>query len=584
MFQKLLILAALFVPPVVIAEQPVRDTPAVNREITLALEKFSNFKLLKIGNKTGTINVDPSIGLTVEDLRGIELDDRPPKLARQISYGRQFVDNSPRGRAPYVAKNIKPFRLDHFNCEFNYGGHHNNLMQDYASLHGFNTIALYRRTKVQQDVFPPGTRISKWKGISAYRTKWFKEKQIPSGRYDLLDDSHFQISATPSNPQENRQLAHLMLDMEHAVLPPQRLVKQKWYPRTNTEQFAKKYYLNYAKTITSFVDAYHRVGFQNIGIYGWQPFHKAWVPMIRNLPLPRDGWEAFGKRIYQHVDVIHNSVYCPYSSGRNVAYVLASIEENVHRVDEMPIKKPIRPYFWPLISGGGKGDRWWREIPHPNEDQLAMIAMSFFTGTDGIVIWNWSGTSSHHKPSSDSFNGKKNKGFHTVMVGKPFRMSKADGSFEIFQRYDCLHVTNVGNGSMSFQKIDPAAKKTNYGISPNSYTFNANSAALRNYLRPRSEPISAVVEGLALIKPFEYSLKTGTPKIDHDAPTDFRKYNPLLRRVVNGNYHLVITYDPRSFRTGEKRPVKVQNFAGRDGLDLIFPADEHPRIFVVANK
>ena len=61
----------------------------------------------------------------------------------------------------------------------------------------------------------------------------------------------------------------------------------------------------------------------------------------------------------------------------------------------------------------------------------------------------------------------------------------------------------------------------------------------------------------------------------------FRRNQPLLRHVENGKYHLVITYNPNTIRSGQDGEIKVKDFAGRNGVDLIFPADDRPRIFVV---
>ena len=383
------VLATLLQPPVSTNQADGTQRDAVNRELTRAFDTYPNLQMLKIGNAKETIRVPKHTGLTVADIRGVPLDNPAPRLVRKISYERRNIDRSSPGSAPYMSPGILPFRLDHFNCEFNYGGRHNYLMQDYASLHGFNMIHDYRRTTVQKSVFPTGTGISKWKGIEKFRKKWFQENGLRFARYDQLQETHFENSSSLGDPLKNQQFAHIMLDMEHPILAQANLKKQNWYPPSHRSLFEKTYYENYARTLTSTVAAYRLAGFKSIGIYGWQPFPRSWITMLQGKELPRHGWETYGKKVYGSVDVIHNSVYCPYLNSRNVAFVLASIDENVRRAKEMDVQKPVRPYFWPLISGGGSGYRWWRELPHPNEDQCAMIAMSFFYR--GLTDWS-SGT------------------------------------------------------------------------------------------------------------------------------------------------------------------------------------------------
>ena len=555
----------------------------VDREVSEALSRFPHIKLISIKNRSGQVIVNKSDGLTSSDLVNVPLDDQPPRLKRRLQYSVN-EKNTARGiQEPYVAIGIQPFRLQYFNCEFNYGGRHNYPMQDYASTHGFNIIYPYRRSAAQKSVFPTGTRLSEWKGISKFRKKWFKDQDIPYGRYDQLDMSHFRIDDPTLRGKKPNGVDFMMVDMEHQPpLSSERLRKTKWYPKQNSSDFERRYYTNYARSLVSTLQAHRRQGFQHLGIYGWSPGQQLWTPMLQNKPMPREAWDVYGKSIYRFVDVIHNSVYCPYFSPKNVAFVLANIEENLRRVNEMPVAKPVRPYFWPLISGGGGGDRWWREVPHLNEDQEAMTAMSFFLGIDGLVIWNWSGQTNHHIPSFSTFasNGKPKR---ALMVSKAFRMKPDNGDSVTFQRYDLLHVKDYKNGVVSFQKIVPDQKDQKYGILPNRPVFMANYEILKQYLRPRSEPISAVVKGLALIKPFEYMLKTGQPIIDFDSRRDLRQTRPLCRRVKNGSFHLVITYDPMTIRSGEERKIVLKNFAGKKGLHLEFPADQHPRIFVLAN-
>ena len=548
----------------------------VNGEIETALKQFPSLEVVSIKGVTGKVEVLKAKGLTSTDLDGVSLQDRPPVLKQKLEYSEDTYQK------PYRATGIRPFRLNQFNCEFNYGGLNNYEMQDYAATHGFNTIDPFRRTPEQISILPAGTKIAHWKGIAKYRDKWWKEKKLPKARYDLLTSDLFQLLPSEISGRASEKFDTTMLDMEHT--PPlelKELKKQKWYPNANGREFEQQYYEGYAKSLTSTVTAYKNQGFKKIGIYGWAPVERAWFPMLADEPLSREAWERYGKEVSDAVDVVHNSVYCPYTDSRNVAYVLANIEENVLRVHELDNPKPVRPYFWPLISGGGGGgNRWWKEVPQINEDQEAMIAMAFFVGIDGLVVWNWSGQSSHHVASFDTFMGKPDK--RSLMVAKPFNTDDTSGQNHEFRRYDYLHVQDTKNGILSFQKIHPEDNKNDYGISSEQPFYRVEFKSLIPFLRARSEPISAVIRGMALVKPFEASIRKGTPQKDFNSRDIFRENLPVYRRVKTGDYHLIITYDPQTIRTGKESKIVVKDFDGNKDLDLVFPADQHPRIYIVS--
>ena len=547
----------------------------INDEIKAALKRFPSLEIVSIKKATGKVELLKSKGLTSDDLKGISLQDHPPVLKRKLDYSEDTYEK------PYLADGIGPFRLNQFNCNFNYGGHNNYQMQDYACTHGFNTIYPYRRTPEQISVLPTDTKIASWSGISKYRKTWWQDQQLPEARYDLLNSDQFLTQPSEIQDRSPKQFDSYMLDMEHTPpLETETLKKQTWYPKTNREEFEKRYYAGFQKSLTSTVNAYRQQGFENLGIYGWSPLERGWYPLLANTPLPREPWELYGKSVSDSVDVIHNSAYCPYADSKNVAYVLASIEENVRRAKELDNPKPVRPYFWPLISGGGGGDRWWQEVPHLNEDQEAMIAMAFFLDIDGLVVWNWSGRSSHHVASFETFMGTPAK--RSLMVAKPFNTDDTSGQNHEFRRYDYLHVQDTKNGVLSFQKIHPEDKKNDYGISPKQPIYRVEFKSLIPFLRARSEPISAVIRGMALVKPFEASIRKGTPQKDFNSRDIFRENLPVYRRVKTGSYHLIITYDPQTIRTGKESKIVVKDFDGNKDLDLVFPADQHPRIFIVS--
>lgn len=549
---------------------------AVIKEIARLLKTFPHIKVVEIGEQNGEIAIDSNNSLTIDDLESKFKNSRPYRRRR---YGPQQSDGLGSRNSPYVASGIPPFRLNHFNCEFNYGGGHNYQMQDYAVNHGFSIVAPFRRSKNDMSVWPGDTKILRWHGIKKYRAPWFSSQGLPAFRYDLLSESDFAFNV---GKKRRQQSDYLMLDMEHMAFNPTQLKKKNSDSKTQQIVFESKYYDAYARSFISTIKAKRSEGYQKIGIYGWSPYPRSWFPLFKT-SLDRDMWERFGRSIYQNVDVVYNSVYCPYWDRRNVAFTLANIDENVKRINEMPTQIPIRPYFWPLIHGGGNSaDRWWKELPHPREDQTAMIAAAFFTGIDGIVIWNWSGTSNHHKPSCDQFFGK-GKSNRSVLVKQRFRMKRDDGEWEFFSRYDVLKFVGFDKlrNIFKFRKISlPSNSSAKTPVSTS--VFSANLDTLGPYLFARSEPIAATVQALALIKQIELTLKTGEPVIDISSSKQFAKKLPIIRRVKNGKFHVVVTYSPMSLVNGKSEEIRLNNFAGHSGLNLTFPADQKTRIFLLS--
>ena len=577
----------------------------VEAEIDKLVELIPKFQPVKLIAEPGEIRLDNSQGFCIEQLRGHKIDSQPPQLKPLArDYPENLTDGFVAGSGPYVAKDIRPFRLGYFNCEFNYGGWHNAEMTDYASTHGFKIIWLYQPQKQQPRHFPNGTEFMHW--TASY--KWdslLKEQGIPAGRYDLLDQrktferlkKQGKIKFSPPK-REN----YLMLDMEHGVLPPARLRKQDWYPSDTTEQrkreFESRYFSGYAKTFTAVVDRARQQGWKNISVYGWAPFGRTWGGLEQSAfdadtDETDEAWQRFGKTIYDNIDIINNSVYCFYWSQKNVAYTLANIDENVRRVrSEHPIK-PVRPYFWTLLHGGGGGYRWWRYMPLPTEEQRAMTAMAFFTGIDGFDCWNWSGTASHHRPVDllqSAINAKsKGEKFEPVdvMLGVPLDVTgdvmvgDPASSIEHFGRYDVVHVTEVDidKKTIRFQKIRPDESKMGLNVDFPVFETPVKAITSRSYVS--SEPIGAMIEGMALIKPIEFLLRSGTVKIDVSAEKQFQESLPIVRRVSNGQYHAVITYDPGVIHGGAAREIILPNFNGIKGLTLTLPADDQTRIFIL---
>ena len=111
--------------------------------------------------------------------------------------------------------------------------------------------------------------------------------------------------------------------------------------------------------------------------------------------------------------------------------------------------------------------------------------------------------------------------------------------------------------------------------------FAMARAELEPNLRPKSAPVSAMIEGLALVRPLEYTLRHGDVEIDVPAQQQFGQDLPIVRRVSLGPWHIVATYDPGCTFGGEPRSIHLEDFAGHAGLALELPADAQTRIFVL---
>ena len=455
----------------------------------------------------------------------------------------------------------------------------------------------------QRSHLPAGTKWLTWGSFIDWH-KWFGEHGLPDGRYDLLVEKDLvQIHSAegkferPADPTLPRQCGdYLMIDMEHPVLSPDRLRQQSWYPQdaqTNEqESFEKRYYDGYAQTYISAVKTARKQGWRNISLYGWAPYGRTWGGLEKpEVDAGTDhAWNAFGRDIYEVVDIINNSLYCFYWSSQNVAYTLANIDSNMAMVARAPTKKLVRPYYWTLLHGGGGGWRWWQGQPLANEEQRAMIAMAFFTGIDGFDTWNWSGTGNHHVPPplTKKAPGQGEDYFSSgadVMLKDQIELTPENApagvQSELLKRYDVLHVLGVDEAKniVRFQKIRHSAE--NRGVTNDQPVFALPIEQLRLHLRVKSEPVAGMIEGMALAKPFESLLRHGEVKIDISARRQFKESLPIVRRVKHGTLHILITYDPGVVYGGQPREIVLTEFDGHKGLTLTLPADEQTRIFVL---
>ena len=578
------------------------ESETVEAELRALSVRVSAFQVVDLPAGAGEVALTAEQSLTIDMLRNIDLDDIPPVLGEPATpYDARMTDQYAAGEAPYVARGIRPFRLNHFHCEFNYGGWHNFAMADYAAAHGFEIIFPYVREIDQAGHLPAETKWLGWGGFINWH-KWFGEHELPDGRYDLLVDKDLVGIHTEEGkfaiPEDSKSLKnhgdYLMVDMEHPVLSPEKLRQQSWFPADASEAekqaFERRYYAGYGQTYISAVKAARQQGWRNISIYGWAPYGRTWggLETAEVAPGSDHAWNMFGRQIYDVVDIINNSVYCFYWSPQNVAFTLANIDSNMTLVNSMPVEKPVRPYYWTLLHGGGGGWRWWKGQPLANEEKQAMIAMAFFTGIDGFDTWNWSGTGNHHVPPSLAKLAENKDYFASgrdVMLKDGFELlpehSAGSAKAETFRRYDVLHILDVdeGTGVARFQKIRGGAK--NHGVTDDQPVFVMPTDELEAHLRVKCEPVAAMIEGMALVKPLEYTLRHGEVKIDVPARRQFKETLPIVRRVKLGPVHVLCTYDPKVIYGGEPREIVLTDFDGHAGRTLRLPADSETRIFVL---
>lgn len=532
----------------------------------------------------GTVDLSQRAGLTVDDLRGVKLDDDPPVMGSPAKpYPANMSDAFEPGTAPYEADGILPFRLRRFTNEFNYGGWHNFRMMDYAATHGFRILTKYGRTPADFGHYPAGTQVLNWGGFVNWH-KWLPEHGLPEGRYDLLvgRDLVAELAATEAF-QHEPGYARVMLDMEHGLLSPDKLREQEWFPKdappAEQAAFEKRYYDGYALTYTAPVEAARRAGWQQISLYGWQPFGRTWFGIEKaNVdPATYQPWLAYGQQIHAKVDILNPSVYCFYWSPQNVAYTLANLDLNRRLNDSAARPKPIVPYYWTLLHGGGGGWRWWAGQPLGDEETRAMYGLAFFCGIDGFDTWNWSGTGSHHEPNL--------KVDADVMIGEAFAATAAGATDPSgFERYDVVHLVAADQQTVQFQKVHQDRPKENYGVGEGQPTFTMPVAAFRTHARPQSAPVAAMIEALALVKPFENILRDGEVKVDVSAQEQYAKTLPIVRRVKLGKVHLLATYDPLVPFGGEPRTITLRDFDGVAGRTLILPADGQLRMFALREE
>jgi hypothetical protein len=573
--------------------------------------KVPTFKVREIAMRAGDVALAADDALTIDKLRGVELDDHPPIVGEPAKpYDPGQVDGLPPGTAPYVAPGIKPFRLRQFTAEFNYGGWHNFKMIEYAATHGFGVI--YPYVMNDRSHMPRGTQWLQW-GSFVDWAKFFAAHNVPWGRFDKLADVDVVKDLTDSGVVwKHAPDTIAMLDLEHeGAMAPENLRKQDWYPKDADEAarqaFEAKYYRGYARTFTALVEALHRAGWTRVGCYP-QPYGSGWYALLglaeKGLgglpdPLTYWPWVTYGKQMYEAQDVLYPDVYVYYWSRQNVAYTLARIDFDRTLIRTMAVRKPMRPYYWPLLHGGDASYHWWNQLPLPTEDERAIFALAMFAGCDGAVLWNWSEFDNHHVPpalwkktQTTAVGEIKTEGGTgaDVQVKSDFEVRPEGAGEDVaptkIKRYDVLAITEVNEqtGMVRFQHIDTTKQLWGERLDPKKPYYVMKKEDLVPHLRAPSEPVSGAVEGLALVKPIEGMLKRGEVKVDVAALDVYVKTLPIVRRVKVGKYHLIATFDPMCVQGGAPREIVLKDFDGHRGMTLRLPADRETRVFAIREK
>lgn len=556
-------------------------------EVADVLQKFPHMKQVVLP-PSGELVLDAEDSLIASDLEGVPLDAAPPLLGTPSpAYHPKFVDDGSIP-APFFANGIEAFRHAEFNNEFVVAGHHTYDAADYATTKGFRFIINYARYLDEQGHLPPGTE---WhKNVKFNWRAWMTSHGFTSERWDQLADVDLVTLLTNEGflevPGGGLPIeTSLMLNLEESVLLPEQLRGQDYYPSeasvTERELFESKYYAGYINIYTAPVRIAHARGYSYVSIYGWNPMGRTWWDIGKPAFLAQSElqWQLYGEAIYQEIDGVNNSLYSFYWSPQNLAYTLANADLNLAKVAAQSVRKPVRPYYWQLLHGGGGGDRWWAYQPIPTEEARAITAMSFFTGVDGVVQYGWTGTSIFSAPPIAAVGAN-------LMIGTPFDLAPSSpaGPSEHFARYEVVRVTDIDpSGVVHFQRVARELPFP-YGLGPEAPTFEMTEAVLSTYLRPSSEPLSGMFEGMALVKPFERILRHGTVKIDVPASTQFTAVHPVSRRVKRDGVHVLVATDPTVAYGGSARELVLSDFDGRVGRSVRVPTDGETRVWLLVDS
>jgi hypothetical protein len=428
----------------------------VEQELASLIERIPSFGVTRLP-LTGNVNLAASQALTIDDLRGVPLDTNPPILHEPtVPYRFRNDDRLEPGTEPYVATGIQPFRFEYFNNEIGFGGNFNGQMKAYASAHGFNQISVSNGESEEWSHLPDGTqrtisRGGSWPGIML-------REGLPRDAYNQLPALEQLVEIAQRNMRvnapEGRQ--QIMIDLEDPA------------PRLADPELDQ----GFANTFTATAEAFRLMGWEELGFYvganARQPFPtEYWELEQASLddPAVTDIWDRYTRQIIDAADVIFPTVYSYYWDESNVAYALANTDLNMEAMRRLGFDKPVRPYTWMLLTGGGGGWRWWKRQTMRDEDLRAQSAMLLFTGADGFVSWNHSGSVNQNLPIDEI------KPLGTVVAGSGFdAVPETDqaGAPRPVERYDALYIREIdADGTVRYQFVETNRQSTNYGVWPN---------------------------------------------------------------------------------------------------------------------
>ncbi len=112
MIRAIVILAMLVGTAGVCAAAPEEMAQA---ELNTLAARVKKFKVVGFAWQPGELRLTPADSLTIDDLRGVALDDAPPQLAGPaLRYAANMMDDCPPDRRPYVARDLAPISVQVF--------------------------------------------------------------------------------------------------------------------------------------------------------------------------------------------------------------------------------------------------------------------------------------------------------------------------------------------------------------------------------------------------------------------------------------------------------------------------------------
>jgi len=558
-------------------------------------------------------SVPAAYSITPENLRDVIIDDDEAALGSTLVNEDELA--VPRGSEAFIASGIRPFRFKYFSNEMRQaGGRDTSALYDYCIGHGFDMV---NGTASRWSQLPADTTFGSARGIHAdHLLDISLANQDYSGFEDLFglnEDDLDEFRMTIDIPDPNGR-QRIFIDQERPTL----------LPTTVSPSEAA----GFAQFHVELLDAAKALGWESVGLYGWQPFSRTWFGLDNYSASEANSntrWEQYGREIAAESDVVYPSVYNFYWDPSNVPYVLANIDGNVEQLKDMPasLRPKVRPFFWNLHHGGGGGaQRWWRNLPLFGPDLRAQTMMNFFSETDGLVLWGWYARS---YPGFATAQHESVTNNDMVFFPGRFLMVKdawnVDGTVEVEQsdkvtelsEYDLVYVLGTtADGNVRFQHLprtnsavghvdaeweailngdgNPTSSFTLVNADDGDYQHTVYSVPdqdFRDHVGIPAANISYVVEGMAMAKVLEYPLSQGELVMDRPAHESFGPALQVGRRVRFGPYHLFTGYHNVDYSTGSSATVssyEFTDFLGNDTVDLSFPVDTEARVYLVVES